>query len=198
MAVDFRRIIRNLLDFYDFSSRNVLSIGAGGGQLLEYARSAKQVVAVDFDPAALQTLMDKAREAGLADRFEPVTSEFSSFSRRGDLVLFEFCLHEMPDVRSALSHARTLAPDVLVMDHGPDSPWAFMVSEEEKVATVWSTLGTLPLRKKALFETTQFFGSYDELFQKVSSQGETSIARIEKFKGASQFTIPMVYGFALI
>jgi hypothetical protein len=49
-----------------------------------------------------------------------------------------------------------------------------------------------------MHEAVQFFKDYEELTQKVKDQGETSLARIEKFKGMKDIRIPMLYGFALI
>ena len=46
--------------------------------------------------------------------------------------------------------------------------------------------------------TVQFFGDYEELFQKVKGQGETALARIAKYKGLTGIRIPMSYGLALI
>jgi len=48
------------------------------------------------------------------------------------------------------------------------------------------------------YDTAQTFSCYEELLQKIESQGETSIQRIEKYRGKSPISIPMSYGFALI
>ena len=40
MATDITQVSANLLSFYDFRDKVVVSVGAGGGQLIEYARSA--------------------------------------------------------------------------------------------------------------------------------------------------------------
>jgi len=47
MAADVRAIVANLAEFYDFGSKVVVDVGAGGGQLVEFARPARRVVAVD-------------------------------------------------------------------------------------------------------------------------------------------------------
>ncbi len=198
MATDYGRIIRNLLGFFDFSGRIVIAVGAGGGQLTEYGRPAAKVIAVDQDPAALDMLRRRLAPAGLADKFALVHSTFLDFREKGDVVLFEFCLHEMPDPSAAMAHARTLAPAVVVMDHWPGSEWAFIVAEEDKAAAVWAAVAASLPEKTASFEASQVFGGFEELWQKVHGQGEKSLARIERFRGLSDISIPMSYGFALL
>lgn len=198
MATDYKRIIRNLLDFFDLSGRVVVAVGAGGGQLMEYGRPAAKVIAVDQDPAALAVLREKLAQAGLADKFDLVCSAFLDFQEKADVVLFEFCLHEMPDPSAALAHARTLAPAVVVMDHWPGSEWAFMAAEEDKATEAWVSIVSSRPERVVSFEASQVFGGFEELWQKVRGQGEISLARIERFKGLSNISIPMSYGFALL
>lgn len=198
MAADYRRMIRNLLEFFDFSGRTVISVGAGGGQFVEYGRSAAKVVAVDQDPAALEVLRERLAQVGLADKFTLAHSDFMEFRESADVVLFEFCLHEMPDPSAALAHARTLTPAVVVMDHWPGSEWAFIVGEEDKAAAAWAAVVSSRPEKTISFEGAQFFKDYEEIWEKVHGQGEKSLARIERFKGLSDFSIPLAYGFALL
>jgi hypothetical protein len=198
MATDYKRIILNLFDFFDLSGRVVLAVGAGGGQLIEYGRPAAKVIAVDQDPAALAVLREKLAQAGLADKFNLVCSAFLDFREKADVVLFEFCLHEMPDPSAALAHARTLAPAVVVMDHWPGSEWAFIGAEEDKATEAWASIVSSRPERVVSFEASQVFGGFEELWQKVRGQGERSLARIERFKGLSDISIPMSYGFALL
>ncbi|HEX7492623.1 MAG TPA: hypothetical protein VF346_00250, partial [Bacteroidales bacterium] len=65
MATDIKKIINNLLEFYDFSSRTIITVGAGGGQLIEYGRISKKVLAIDFDKESLQKLKDNLIRSGL-------------------------------------------------------------------------------------------------------------------------------------
>lgn len=198
MATDYDRIIRNLFDFFDFSGRTVIAVGAGGGQLMEYGRAAAKVIAVDQDPAALTALRERLEPAGLTDKFALVHSDFLDFREKADVVLFEFCLHEMPDPSAALAHSRTLAPAAVVMDHWPGSEWAFTTAEEDKAMAAWAAVVSSLPERIVSFEACQFFKDFEELWQKVHGQGEKSLARIEKFKGLSDITIPMSYGFALL
>ncbi len=69
MAADIHAIIRNLESFYDFTGKTVIHVGAGGGQLIAYARHARSVLAVDPEPAAVARLEAALHAAGLAVRF---------------------------------------------------------------------------------------------------------------------------------
>jgi predicted RNA methylase len=124
MATDVAVVLANLLGFYEFDSKTMISVGAGGGQLAGYGRVAQKVIAVDPDGAALAALAERTRALGIEDRFVLVDKDFMAVSERADVVLFEFCLHEIPDHGGALAHATTLAPDIVVIDHAPGSPWA--------------------------------------------------------------------------
>jgi len=115
-----------------------------------------------------------------------------------DVVVFEFCLHELPDPAAALEHARSLAGDVLVLDHLPESPWIYYATEEKKVADSWQAVRSLSPRKFQKYETFQFFKEYEKLRRKVEVMGEAAIIRIKPFLGRTDITIPMSYGFALV
>jgi len=69
----------------------------------------------------------------MQDFVDVVSAKFEEVALSGKVVYFEFCLHEMADPMKALAHARTLAPDIVVLDHSPGSAWAFHAAEEEKV-----------------------------------------------------------------
>jgi len=198
MAADYELMIRNLLSFYDFTGKTVIAVGAGGGLLAEYSRTMGKVIAVDHDSAALKQLHENIVRMGLTDKFTLVQSDFFSLDLRADVLLFEFCLHEIADPAEAVAKARTLAPDVVVFDHAPDSDWAFCAAEEDKVRLVWQVLDELPSRRRRLYETVQKFNEFSELLEKVKSQGETAIQRIEKWRGRKNIAIPMTYGLALL
>src|SRR5258708_675064 len=114
VATDLDEIVRNLTSFYDFTGKTVAAGGAAGGQLAESLRAACGVIAIDRDEAALERLLVRARERSLAERFTLVPHDLLAVHPRGDVVLFEFCLHEMSDPQRALGHAAGLAPDLLV------------------------------------------------------------------------------------
>lgn len=198
MAADIKRMIDNLLGFYDFNNKTIISVGAGGGQFIEYGRYSKQVMAVDIDQEALSKLEIALKKNQLAEKFILIHSDFFLLNPKADVVMFEFCLHEMENAEAAIKHALTLAPSVLINDHWTNSEWAFIVDEKEKVSKSWSAVMGFNLKKVQQYDTIQFFHDYDELYQKVNGQGENTISRIIKYKGKKDFTIPMTYVFALI
>jgi len=198
MATDYRKLVDDLLAFYDFTDKTVIAVGAGGGQLVEYGRAAGKVLAVDNSVPALEKLRESLRAAGLEDKFTPVLGDFFGVDLRADAVLFEFCLHELPDPAAAVERARRMAPAVIVFDHWPGSEWSYLAAEEKKVAAAWAALVRFPVKKKQMHEAVQSFKDYGELYEKVKGQGETSLARIAAFKEIRDIRIPMPYGLALI
>ncbi len=198
MATDIKKILENLFEFYDFSDKTIISVGAGGGQFIEYGYVAKQVIAVDNDKEALNQLAGNLQKSGLTEKFRLVHSDFNHVQEKGDVVMFEFCLHEMKDSEAAIIHALTMAPEVLITDHWPGSEWAYFVDEREKVMNSWSAINRFTLKRTQRYDTIQLFHNFDELFQKVKVQGDTAIIRIKQFQDQKEITIAMSYGFALI
>lgn len=198
MATDVNEIVNNLLEFYNFNDKTVVSVGAGGGQLIAYGRTAKKVLAIDYDKGALDRLKENLLKAGLDDKFTLIHSDFYDSRLQGDVVMFEFCLHEMKDPEAALKQALTMAPSILITDHCPDSEWAYIGDEKEKVAKSWAAIELHDVKKVLRYDTVQFFNDYEELYQKVKVQGAKSIERIKGYKDKRNITIPMSYGFVLI
>jgi ubiquinone/menaquinone biosynthesis C-methylase UbiE len=198
VAADYKKIVADLLAFYDFKDRTILTVGAGGGQLIEYGRTARKVLALDSDAAALDQLRENLKVAGLEDKFEPILGDFFTTELTADVALFEFSLHEMADPAAALERARRLAPEVVVSDHGPGSLWSYITAEEDKVVAAWAAVCRQPVRKTRIYDGAQVFAAFDELYDKVKGQGETSLARIERYRGQAGIRIPMTYGLALI
>jgi len=198
MPADYRQMTADLLAFYDFRAKTVLDVGGGGGQLIEFGRAAGRVLALDIDPAALERLRESLSTAGLGDKFELILGDFFNIDLEADVVLFEFSLHEMADPAAAVERARSMAPDVVVFDHWPGSPWAYLGAEEDKVASSWASLERFQVKKARRYETVQAFGGYEPLHDRVKGQGETSLARIGPYRGQRDIRIPMPYGLALI
>jgi tRNA A58 N-methylase Trm61 len=198
MATDVQKIIQNLQAVYDSSGRTIIVVGGGGGQFIEYGRRAAHVLALDSDAEAIRLLRENLKKEGLEDTFTPILGDFFESGLQGDAVLFEFCLHEMSDPKAAIRHAQTMAPDIVIIDHWPDSEWSYYTAEDEKVRVSWEALESFPLKKKQSYWATHFFSDYDELHLKLKLQGELSLARIEKFRPKKNIAIPMSYGIALI
>jgi len=198
MATDINAVIKNLLSFYNFDKKTVISVGAGGGQLIEYGRSAKKVIAIDNSAIAIQKLKENLINRKLEQIFEVMEADFYETSLNGDVVFFEFCLHEMPDAAKAIKHALAMAPEVLVMDHAPQSRWAYYAAEDHKVAASWKALETFAIKKRQTFTANQTFHDHSEIHEKLKSQGEESIKRISEFTSQKNIVIPMPYAAALI
>jgi hypothetical protein len=198
MATDVAVVLENLLRFYGFDNKVMISVGAGGGQFVGYGRVARKVIAVDPDAAALAALAERIRALEVGDRFVLLQKDFMAVTERADVVLFEFALHEIPDPGAALAHGATLAPDTVIIDHAPGSPWAHAVDETEKVAASWQAVAARGIRRAEDYDAVQRFPSYRELFDKVNGQGAEAIRRIERWRGCTDITIPMAYRIAVL
>lgn len=198
MATDILAIERNLLAFYDFHGKDVIHVGAGGGQLIGYARLPKRVVAVDSDAGAMARLRSRIREAGLGDKIETREEDFLAVRCSSDVVFFEFCLHEMTDPGGAIDHARTLAPYVLVIDHLPDSRWSWYAGEESKLAASWREIEARPIKRRKSFEAAQIFERYEDLRCRIGDCGEECLRRIAPLASEGRIEIPMPYGIVLL
>lgn len=198
MATDIAAILRDLESCYDFTDKSVIHVGAGGGQLVGYAGRARDVLGVDPDALAVERLKAAIRDHGLDQRFRALQSDVQSVSARADVVFFEFCLHEIVDPLTALRHARTLAPEVLVVDPAPGSAWAWHLCETEKVLRGWAAAERFPLALDRTFPGVQRFHDHAELLARVQALGECVIRRVRDFEGQRDFTIDMPYRVVLL
>jgi SAM-dependent methyltransferase len=198
MATDLAQVVARLAAFYGFAGKTVVSVGAGGGQLVDYAREAARVFAVDRDEEALARLAARVAERGWSDRFTLVAGDLLSVHPRGDVVLLEFCLHQMPDPERALAHAAGLAPDVVVIDHAPGSPWSWAAGEERAVEAGWAAVGRRAVRRRLDVEALQRFATGAELLARLAGQPPPSAARVARYRGRTAIAIPMPYRLALL
>lgn len=196
MATDVAEIVSRLTSFYDFADRAIVAVGAGGGQLSEYARAAAHVIAVDPDGAAMERLRAAVEARGLIDRYTFVLEDFLAVRPRGDVVLFEFCLHLLPDPGAALAHASTLAPDVVVLDHAPGSQWMWCAAEE--TAEAWAAVARRNVRRALDVGATQRFRDFAELEARLADQPAPSRERIAGRRGQRDIAIDMPYRLALL
>jgi hypothetical protein len=188
VAVDRDQLRNDLRRFYDFTGRVTLYVGAGGGQLLDASFGAKKIIAIDQDRASLERLYEAAvGNAGI----EIIQSSFEEIKRPADVVYFEFCLHEMRDPSGMLAHARTLAPETVVFEHAVDSDWTYYAGEEDAVGRAAEALQGFTILRRQTVSLEQRFRDYDELFEKVRSQGDPAIERIRQFAGAKDIVIPI-------
>jgi len=198
MAADIAAILKNLSAFYDFSGKTMVAAGAGGGQFAEYGRWVRRVTAVDLDSKALETLRAAVARLGLNDRFAYWQGDFFDCAAAADVVLFEFCLHEMDDPVRAIAKALELAPDVVIIDHASGSPWSFCAAEDDKVSRSWRAVTGFSIERRAEYACEQRFADFSELETKVRPQGEESLRRIEPYRGRTEIVIPMAYALAWV
>jgi hypothetical protein len=198
LATDYAKLTENLCRFYDFTDKVVLYIGAAGRQLLDPAARTKLLIAIDKDVAALQELRANVAASGLRDSVEVVGANFNEVTLQGDVVYFEFCLHEMDDPEETLRHGKSLAPDIVVYDHSVGSEWIFFGAEEDKVAHSSAIMERYGIRRREKYEAEQRFESFAELLAKVSPQGPLAIERARRFEEAKDIVIPMSYELNLL
>jgi SAM-dependent methyltransferase len=198
LATDTREIALSLSAFYDFAGATVVDVGAGGGQLVEYARAARRVIAVDRDPAALDRLAARLRDCGMTDKFELVARDLLDVDTRGDVVLFEFCLHQMAEPGRALAHGRALGDQVVVIDHAPGSRWSWYAAEDRQVGAAWDAVGRWSIRQERDLLAWQRFRDFGELEARLAACRPESRERIEPLRGELDISIPMPYRLALL
>lgn len=143
-------------------------------------------------------LKAKVIAQGLQDLVEVVGGNFEEVTLHGDAVYFEFCSHEMDDPAEALSHAKSLAPDIVVYDHSPGSEWIYFGAEEDKISCNSAAMEHFAIRRRQRFHAEQRFGSYGELLAKVSPQGPLAEERAQRFVGATDIVIRMSYELNLL
>jgi SAM-dependent methyltransferase len=198
VATDIAMVIANLTSFYDFKDKSVVHVGAGGGQLVGYAVNARQVVAIDPDAEAIARLRPAIEALGLGGRFTIRQAEFESASDLADVVFFEFCLHEMADPDAALRHARTLAPEALVLDHVPESRWTWHTAETSKTERSWAAVERAGIRADRRFHGRQLFANVEALVTRLASLGEPAVSRARALGDATGIDIEMIYRVAVI
>ena len=198
MAADYAQMVAELKAFFDFSHKVVILVGAGAGKFIDACRGAERLIAIDQDAEVLKQFEQTLRSKGMQDRASVICSDFLEVTSRGDVVYFEFCLHEMEDPLKVLAHARELAPEVLIFDHLPDSPWTYYTNEEEKVRRSTDVMMSCGVRRQEVHEGAQRFRNHAELQAMLASGGPVSMERIAGFRDASDLVIPMRYGLAVL
>ena len=143
-------------------------------------------------------LVERLEAAGLSDRFELRHADLLEVRDRGDVVLFEFCLHEMASPRTALEHAGSLASNVVVLDHAPTSEWAWVAHEDDKAKAARQAVSERSPRRTVDFEASQVFSDHAELAERLKVQGEVAVQRAGRYREQQPVVIPMAYRIALI
>ena len=198
MGADLEAMLGSLAGFYDFTDKVVLWVGAGGGQLLEAVRAARQVIAIDQDEDALRSMAALARKLGLGGRVTTLHARWEDVRVTGDVVYFEFCLHEMADPEAALAHARTLAPEVLVFDHAAESEWAHCTGEGDLVRRSAAALAKSRVGRRQEWLGEQRYADYAELWGRVSRDPRTREGDLAAYRGQREISISMACFLATV
>ena len=188
----------NLTRFYDFRGKSVLYVGAGRGQLLGPSSGVRSVVAIDRDPDSLDGFRADAPTVWAGIPVEFVPRPFETVGNKGDVVYFEFCMHYMDDPERTLRHARSLAPDIVAMDHLPGSKWVYYWAGEDAVSRSTRAMESFGVRRRREFVAEQRFEDWDALAARLSDEGEESRRRVNELKGKNGIRMPMNYCLYLL
>jgi len=115
-----------------------------------------------------------------------------------DVVFFEFCLHEVKDPGAALERAFEMAEEILIIDHAPESQWAWFTAETEKATVSWEAVRGLSIVGERTYHAVQKFSDHRELHDRIKVLGEPSVSRILQYEGEQNIRIEMDYSMALI
>jgi hypothetical protein len=191
LTTNYAALSENLEGFYDFTDKVILLVGAGTGTLLPSELRLKKLIAVDRSVGALADSKGKLSQIRSRHPLEIIPAKFESVFLFADVVYFEFSLHEIVDPKLALTHARGMAPDIVVFDHSPNSDWAFHTGEEHMVRRSSLAMKRFRIRRRKVLQVEQRFADYPELFSKVSAQGPIAARRANSYLGAENIIIPM-------
>ena len=186
------------MEFYDFRGKSLLYVGCGLGQLLPPESGAAGVVAIDRDAKALKAFRSVANTtwAGIPIKFVP--RKFETVRDRGDVVYFEFCMHMMDDPKFTLELARSLAKDIVIIDHLPGSKWVYYWNGEREVLRSTKTIESFGVRRSERFATEQRFDDGKALAKRLDEVGTEAKRRILELKDARDIRMRMDYGIFLL
>jgi ubiquinone/menaquinone biosynthesis C-methylase UbiE len=196
MATDIQQVIGNVKKQYKMDNRVVITAGAGGGQFVDYYETAAHIYGIEKEETAMAMLKNKIEEKGLEGKYECIQSDYFDIEIKGDVVVFEFSLHEMNDIKKAMEKGKKIAQEILIIDHSWKSEWITYVDEVEKVERVKEYIDRNKPKKIEHFSGIQKFKDYNELKEKVKIQGKKALDSIEKFMG--QKNIKIEFGYMVV
>jgi len=198
LVVDRAELSSSLTRFYDFKGKSALYVGAGRGQLLGPTSGVAKVAAIDRDPGSLDGFRKEAATEWAGIPVEFIPRDFEKVDVRGDVVYFEFCMHYMRDPEGTLRHARSLAPEILVMDHLPGSKWVYYWAGEDTVRRSTRAIESFGVRRKEEHAAEQRFEDWNALATRLSEEGEESRRRVLELEGARDIRMRMDYCLYLL
>ena len=198
MVVDRAELSANLAGFYDFRGKSILYVGAGLGQLLRPSSGVKSVVAIDRDPESLNGFRSEAETQWAGIPIEFIPRAFETVEAKGDTVYFEFCMHYMEDPAGTLKRARSLARDIVILDHLPDSEWVYYWAGKEAVSRSIRAIESFGIKRRKALQAEQKFEDWQALATRLAEEGEESKRRVLALKGASDIRMRMDYCLYLL
>ncbi len=198
MALDIKALLRNLESFYDMTGKSVLHVGAGGGQFVEYLKPAGKVLGIDPDAHGIALLTTALQKAGMTDRYTVVQKDWFTVTERADVAYFEFCLHEIDDPEGAIRHAQTLAPEILIADHAPESKWSWYAGETEIITRSWGAARKFRIKREESFMAIHRFKDFAELQARLQGLEEPTVTRIRELIGRTDIEIEVPYRLAVV
>ncbi len=196
--VDRAELSSNLANFYDFRGKSVLYVGAGRGQLLRPASGPASVVAIDRDPESLDGFRREATTTWTGIPINFIPQKFETIDVKGDAVYFEFCMHYMEDPAWILTHARSLAQDIVIMDHLPESKWVYYWAGEEAVRRSTRAIESFGVKRRKAQTAEQRFEDWNALATRLAEEGEESRRRVLELKGVEDIRMQMDYCLYLL
>jgi len=76
MAADYKQMAQNIREFYNFSGKKIVAVGAGAGPLTDLVLESKKLIVIDKEPAAIRFWETKVSAEGLQDRVQVIHADF--------------------------------------------------------------------------------------------------------------------------
>jgi hypothetical protein len=87
---------------------------------------------------------------------------------------------------------------MIVIDHRPESRWAWYADEDRDMARAWEAVAARGSRRMQAYEAVQRFDRYQDLRDRFAALGDESHQRIAALEGRALIEIPMPYAIALL
>ena len=151
-------------------------------------------MAVDCSKKAIEELKNVIINDNSQGKYELVNDRFENIDCNGDVVVFEFSLHEFPDVPRAIEHAFDMTKEVIIAEHASDSEWICLADEDHNAKRVEEAIKDWEIKRKDEYCAIKEFEDYDDLKRKLGVDEEQSEThRICEYRGRKEIKIQMKY-----
>ena len=192
-------IINNMYDFYDYSNKSVMIVGAGYGKLNGYANNANRIIAVDKDKEALSMLEKALEKDTMNSKYSLINDEMEKVNLNVDCVVFEFVLHQIDDIERAIDHAMRISKNVIMVNHKSNSEWINLVNEQDNAKRVEKVLQKYSIKRYIDYCSYILMSSYDKMVSQL--QNGLIIEKndpIKRYENRKDISIEMRYQIAEI